>query len=102
MRKGHLRPKVMQTKKERINGRPINPKDENKVIGLGKPNEISKNPWECRVSKRAKEAQREQMGQGCPREKTKETQEPISRKTNGHAKPLGERVNGWPKEAHQD
>ena len=55
MRKGHLRPKVMQTKKERINGRPINPKDENKVIGLGKPNEVSKNPWECRISKRVKE-----------------------------------------------
>ena len=35
------------------------------------------------------------MGQGCPKRKTKRTQEPISRKTNGHTKPLGERVNGW-------
>ena len=34
----------------------MNPKDENMVIGW-KPNEVSKNSWECRVSKRAKEAQ---------------------------------------------
>ena len=47
----------------------MKPKDENKVIGLGKLNEISKSPWGCRVSKRAKEARRKQMGQGCPREK---------------------------------
>ena len=40
-----------------------------------------------------------QMGQGCPREKTKETQEPISRKTNGYDKALGERVNDRSKEA---
>ena len=80
----------------------MNHKDENKVIGSGKPNEVSKSPWECKVSKRTKEAQREQMGQGFPRVKTKGTQEPISRKTNGHAKPLGERVNDWPKEAQQD
>ena len=45
---------------------------------------------------------RKQMGQGCPREKEKRTQEPISRKTNGHVKPLGERINGRPKEAQQD
>ena len=32
----------------------MNPKDENKVIGLEKPNEVSKNPWEWRVSKRAR------------------------------------------------
>ena len=35
----------------------MNPKDENKVIGLGKPNEVSKSLWECRISKRAKDAQ---------------------------------------------
>ena len=34
--------------------------------------------------------------------KTKGTQEPISRRTNDHAKPLGERVNGRPKETQQD
>ena len=39
------------------------------------------------------------MGQGCPREKTKGTQELISKKTNGYVKALGERVNGRPKEA---
>ena len=79
----------------------MNPQDENKEIGLGKPNEVSKSPWECKISKRVKEVQRKQMGQGCPRERQKWTQEPI-RKTSGHTKPLGERVNGWPKEAQQD
>ena len=47
----------------------MNPKNENKVIGPEKSNEVSKSPWECRVSKRAKEAQRKQVGQGCPRER---------------------------------
>jgi len=37
-----------------------------------------------------------------PKRKTKVTQEPISRKTNGHVRPLGERINGRPKEAQQD
>ena len=49
----------------------MNHKDENKVIGPGKPNEVSKSPWECRVSKRAKEAQRKQVSQGGPRERQK-------------------------------
>ena len=39
------------------------------------------------------------MGQGCPREKQKRAQEPINRKTNVHVRPLGERINGKPKEA---
>ena len=52
----------MQTKKG-VNGKPMNPKDENEVIGPGKPNEVSKSPSECRVSKRVKEDQRKQMGQ---------------------------------------
>ena len=80
----------------------MNPEDENEVIGLGKPNEVSNSPWECRVSKRDEKAQRKQMGQRCSREKQKGTQEPISRKTDGHVKPLGERINGKPKEAQQD
>ena len=42
-------------------------------------------------SKRAKDAQE--------KKKTKRTQEPINRKTNGHDKALGDRVNGRPKEA---
>ena len=37
-----------------------------------------------------------------PKRKTKGTQEPISKKTNGHTKPLEERVSSWPKEAQQD
>ena len=49
----------------------MNPKDENEIIGPGKPNEVSKSPWGCRISKSDKEAQRKQMGQGCPREKQK-------------------------------
>ena len=80
----------------------MNSKDENEVIGTGKPNEVSNSSWECKVSKRDKESQRKQMGQGCPREKEKRTQKPISRKTNGHVKPLGERINGRPKGAQQD
>ena len=40
-----------------------------------------------------------QMSQGCPREKQKRTQEPISRKTNGHVRLLGERITGRPKVA---
>ena len=58
----------------------MNPKDENKVIGPGKPNEVNKSPWECRVSKRAKEAQRKQVGQGCPRERQKGHRSPKVRK----------------------
>ena len=77
----------------------MNPKNENEVIGPRKSNEVSNGPWECRVSKRDEEAQRKQMGQGCPREKTKGTQKPVSRKTNGHVKALGEKVNGRPKDA---
>ena len=77
----------------------MNLKDENEVIGLGKRNEVNNSPWECKVSKWDEEAQRKQMGQRCPSEKTEGTQEPISRKTNGHVKALGERVNGRPKEA---
>ena len=41
-------------------------------------------------------------GSRKPKRKTKGTQEPISRKTSSHTKPLGERVNDWPKEAPQD
>ena len=29
----------------------MNPKDENEVIGPGKPNEVSNNSWKCRVLK---------------------------------------------------
>ena len=32
------------------------------VIGLGKPKEFSKNPWECKVKKMVEEAQGKQMG----------------------------------------
>ena len=77
----------------------MNPKDENEVIGLGKPIKVSNSPQKCRVSKTDEEAQRKQMSQGCPREKQKE---PISRKTNGYVKSLGKRINGRPKEAQQD
>ena len=54
----------------------MNPNDKNKVIGPGKPNEVSKGPWEYRISKRAKETQKKQMGQGYPRERQKEHRSP--------------------------
>ena len=76
-------------------GKPKNPKDEYEVIGLGKPNEVSKSPWEYKVSKRVKEAQGKQMGQGCPREKG--TQEPIGKKAHGRVKPLGKEYTAGPK-----
>ena len=44
MRKGHRRPKIMQTKRVGVYSRLMNPKDKNKVIGSGKPNEVSKKP----------------------------------------------------------
>ena len=78
-----------------IDGRPINSKDEYEVIGLGKPNEISKSPWEYKVSKRAEEARGKQMGQGSPREKG--TQEPIGKKAHGRVKPLGKEFTAGPK-----
>ena len=51
--------------------------------------ELVKRMRKPKGSKRAKDAQEK---------KIKGTQEPISRKTNGHVKALGERVNGKPKE----
>ena len=52
----------------------MNPKDKNKVIGPGKPNEVSKNPWEYKVSKKAEEVQGKQMSQGYPRENKRDTE----------------------------
>ena len=51
--------------------------------------ELVKRMRKSKESKQAKDAQEK---------KTKGTQEPISRKTNGHVKALGERVNCKPKE----
>ena len=73
----------------------MNPKDKYKVIELRKSNEVSKNPWEYKVSKKAKEAQGKQMGQGCPREKG--TQEPIGKKAHGRVTPLGKEYTAGPK-----
>ena len=73
----------------------MNPKDKYKVIELRKSNEVSKNPWEYKVSKKAKEAQGKQMGQGCPREKG--TQEPIGKKAHCRVKPLGKEYTAGPK-----
>ena len=38
------------------------------VIGTGKSKEFSKSPWECKVKKRAEEAQGKQTGLGRLRE----------------------------------
>ena len=59
----HSKPEVMQAKKVRVDGKPMSPKDE--VISPKKLKGVSKNPWECRVKKMAKEGQEKQMGQGC-------------------------------------
>ena len=40
---------------------------------------LVKSPWECGISKRAEEAQKKQSGHGCPKEKPKGTQEPMSK-----------------------
>ena len=56
-----------------IDGKPINPKDEYEVIRPGKPNEVSKSPWEYKVTKRAEEAQDKQIGQECLRENKRDT-----------------------------
>ena len=66
-----------------------------KVIEPGKPSEVSKSPWEYKVSKRAEEAQGKQMGQGSPREKG--TQEPIGKKALGRVKPLEKEYTAGPK-----
>ena len=85
---GHCRPKSKANKESKgVNGKPINPKDENALIGPRKPNKVSK--------KKLVKAHRNA-------ELVKGTQEPISRKTNGHVKPLGERINDRPKRAQQD
>ena len=52
----------------------MNPKDENKVIESGKPNKVSKNLWECRVSKMDEEVQKKQMGQGCQKKNKRDTE----------------------------
>ena len=73
----------------------MNPKDEYEIVGSGKPNEVSKSPWKYKVSKRAKEVQGKQMGQGCPREKGR--QEPIGKKAHSRVKPLGKEYTAGPK-----
>ena len=73
----------------------MNPKDEYEGIGPGKPNEVSKSPWEYKVSKRAEKAQGKQIGQGCSKEKG--TQEPIGKKAHGCVKPLGKEYTADPK-----
>ena len=73
----------------------MKPKDKYEVIGVGKPNEVSKSSWEYKVSKRAEEPQGKQMGQGFPREKG--TQEPIGKKARGHVKPMGKEYTAGPK-----
>ena len=72
VRMGCGKPKAMQAKRLG-DGRSINLKDEYEVVRPGKPNEVNKSPWVYKVSKRAREAQGKQMGQGCPRENKKDT-----------------------------
>ena len=61
---GHCKLKSNANKESKgVNGKPMNPKDKNEVIGSEKPNKVGNNPWKCRVSKRDEEAQRKQMSQ---------------------------------------
>ena len=47
----------------------MNPKDENEVIGPGKPNEVSNSPWECGVSKKGRGSPKGANGPRMPKRK---------------------------------
>ena len=49
----------------------MNPKDENEVIGPGKPNEVSNSPWECGVSKKGRGSPKGVNGPRMPKRKNK-------------------------------
>ena len=49
-------------KSKELIANPWTPRMRDNVIGPRKPKEFSKSPWECRVKKRAEEAQGKQMG----------------------------------------
>ena len=57
----------------------MNPKDENKVIGPGKPNEVNKAHGNVKLVKDQR-SPKKASGPRMPKRKTKGTQEPISRK----------------------
>ena len=84
-------------------GSPWAPQMRDYVIGSGKPKEFSKRSWECKVKKRAREAQGKQTGPRRPRENKWDTRayQWCNKRTNGRTRPLG-RINGRPKEAQQD
>ena len=75
----HSKPEVMQAKKVRVDGKPMSPKDE--VISPKKLKGVSKNPWECRVKKMAKDTQKEING-------TKEPTSNVRQSPNDHIESL--------------
>ena len=66
----------MQTKKVRVNGKPMNSKDGNEVIGLGKSSEVSNSPWECRVSKGMRKPKGSKRAKDAQEKKQKEHRSP--------------------------
>ena len=71
---------------------PWAPRIRDNVIGPEKPKEPSKSPWECKVKKRAKEAEGKQIGQGHPKENKWDigAHQWCNKRTNGRIGPLGE------------
>ena len=51
----------------------MNPKDGNKIIGPGKPNEVSKSPWECKVSKRLRKPKKSKWAKDAQEKNKKDT-----------------------------
>ena len=71
---------------------PWTPRMMDNVIGLGKPKELRKRSWECKIKKRAEETQGKEMGQRSPRENKRDIEacQWCNKRTNGHTEPLGE------------
>ena len=55
--------------------------------------------WNVELVKVPRKPKESKWANDVQEKKKKGIQEPISRRTNGHAKSLGEKVGGWPKEA---
>ena len=62
VRMGHNKAKVMKQESKRLVESPWALRMKNKIIGPRKPKRVSKNPWEYRVRKWAKDVQEERNG----------------------------------------
>ena len=68
-------------------------------MGQGSPIKLIIAHGNAELVKGMKKPKGNKWAKDAPREKQKGTQKPISRKTNGHVRPLGETIYGRPKEA---